>query len=276
MTATLVLALAGALTCWPAAPARLRVARALGPPAVGTMLPRLQGLARGARARPLPAIAATGAVGASLAGVGGAAAGLVLGLVVVRARGAARSARDRATATGVLAEGLGSFAAELRTGSPPAAAARAAARDGSGIGVRALTLVEATARLGGDVPGALRTAAGGRGTGEPGTADLRRFADAWALAERHGIGLAGLAEAVAVDLRARAGSPGACRRRSPARGPPRPCSGPSRCSACCSARGSARTRGRFSRAPSWGRRSSSSVSCCSVRGSSGPNASSSG
>lgn len=240
MNALVALALAGALGCWPHAPAPRRIGAVAPRPRNDAQSrtrrggPALVALLR----RPPAPLAALGgaAIGALTAGVGGAVGALVLGTVVLRLRRAGRRRRDRAAATHALAEGLGSFAAELRAGAPPAAAARAAARDagsgttggGSGLGARAtriavlrprrpgdacaraLALVEATARLGGDVPTALRAAASAESLAGD---DLRRFAGAWALAERHGIGLAGLAEAVAVDLRARTRFDGALRAR---------------------------------------------------------------
>jgi len=243
VNALVALALAGALGCWPHAPApsRLRTV-APRPPVVdgpdGTSRAASALVALLRRRPPAPLVAVGGAgFGALTAGVGGAVAALVLGTVVLRLRRGGRRRSDRAAATQALAEGLGSFAAELRAGAPPAAAARAAARDagsgttgpGDATGLRAtasrivgwrgprhqgatcsraLALVEATAHLGGDVPMALRSAA----TADPLAGDdLRRVAGAWALAERHGIGLAGLTEAVAVDLRARSRFDGALR-----------------------------------------------------------------
>ena len=160
------------------------------------------GLGWAGRRPPLPLLAVLAVpVGLAAAGPGGAVATLLVLGVAVRAHRAARATRERAATTRALAEALGSFAAELRAGAPPAAAARAAARDGDPRCTRILALVEATDRLGGDVPAAVRSAAAAldRRTGD----DLRRFAAAWALADRHGIGLAGPVAAVAVDLRAR-------------------------------------------------------------------------
>ncbi|GLZ52912.1 type II secretion system F family protein [Actinomycetospora sp. NBRC 106378] len=183
---------AAAVLTWPGSPAPVRV-RALAAAVSGP---------RAVRRPPVVALVTVG-LGAVvlLAGPGGGVAAAVVGGVLWRARTARRRDRARRTAVAGLAEGLAGFAADLRAGHPPAVAAGAAARDAHAVCARALTLVEATARLGGDVPGALRAHAdteplvGGH---------VRRLADAWALADRHGIGLAGLAEAVAEDLRARA------------------------------------------------------------------------
>ncbi|MEJ2869548.1 type II secretion system F family protein [Actinomycetospora sp. OC33-EN08] len=190
-----LLAGSAALALWPAAPAPARV-RGLG--VVG---------GPGGRAgrpwrRPPVVLAVVGALaGAGLvAGPGGAVAAGVVGAVLLRARRARRRDADRRAAVAGLADGLAGFAAELRAGHPPASAAAAASRDAHPVCTRALTLVEATARLGGDVPTALRAHAEGDALAG---GHVRRLADAWSLAERHGIGLAGLAEAVAEDLRAR-------------------------------------------------------------------------
>jgi tight adherence protein B len=193
VVASLVL-VAGATLTWPPAAARGRL-RALGP--------RSDGRPRGAVSR-VPAVvpALTGlGLAALVAGVGGAVAAVVLGAVLLRGRRARRIDRARTETTAGLAEGLAAFAAELRAGHPPAAAAAAAGRDAGTAARRALGRVEATARLGGDVPAALREQATTDPLAGP---HLRRLADAWSLADRHGIGLAALAEAVAEDLRARA------------------------------------------------------------------------
>jgi tight adherence protein B len=194
---TVVMALvlvAGAMLAWPpaGAPGRLRALapRPLGPP-------------RGAASRVpavVPALAGLG-LAALVAGAGGAVAAVVLGAVLLRGRRARQGERARTETTAGLAEGLAAFASELRAGHPPASAAAAAGRDAGTAARRALARVEATARLGGDVPAALHEQAATDPLAGP---HLRRLADAWSLADRHGIGLAALAEAVAEDLRARA------------------------------------------------------------------------
>jgi tight adherence protein B len=194
---TVVVALslvAAAVLVWPHAGAVGRL-RALAPRPVGPP--------RGAVARVpavVPLVAGLG-LAAALAGVGGAVAVVVLGAVLLRGRRARQGERARTETTAGLAEGLAAFAGELRAGHPPAAAAAAAGRDAETAARRALARVEATARLGGDVPSALREHATIDPLAGP---HLRRLADAWSLADRHGIGLAALAEAVAEDLRARA------------------------------------------------------------------------
>ncbi|MGH3683615.1 MAG: type II secretion system F family protein [Pseudonocardiaceae bacterium] len=140
-------------------------------------------------------------VGAVLAGPGGGfAAALMTGTAAARWR-AGRDRRVAATAATGLSDALGVLVAELRAGAHPGDAVRAAAdtqADGpSGAPpdvVRALDAVAAAAGLGGNVPAVLRAA---------GPVHLRawlgRLADAWSLADRYGIPLADLLDAVRSD-----------------------------------------------------------------------------
>ncbi|MDD7941716.1 type II secretion system F family protein [Actinomycetospora lutea] len=201
---SVVLALvAAALATWPAPSA----ARRLATPATPRRgRPALSGLLR-RRAVLLPGAAV---LGLGVAGVGGALAAVVLAATLSRHRAAAGAERERTAATGALAEALSSFAAEIRAGAPPATAAASAGADAHPAAARVMTLLGATAHLGGDVPAALRAAR----TREPALgAHLDRLAGAWALADRHGIALAGPAGAVAHDLRARARMAGGLRAR---------------------------------------------------------------
>ncbi|GAA4911262.1 tight adherence protein B [Actinomycetospora succinea] len=197
--------LAAALVCWPAPTAPLRVAV----PAAPSWRVSLSGLPALLRRR---AVLLPGAVvvGIGVAGPGGALAALALTATLHRHRTAAGAERDRTAATAGLAEALSSFAAEIRAGAPPTAAAASAGTDAHPVAARVMTLIGSTAHLGGDVPAALRAAR----TREPAVAvHLDRLAGAWALADRHGIALAGPAGAVAHDLRARARMAGGLRAR---------------------------------------------------------------
>lgn len=152
-------------------------------------------------------LALTAGIGALLAGPGGAlAAAMVTGTATGRWR-AGRDRRAAATAATGLSDALGVLVAELRAGAHPGDAVRAAADADSAPDAssntspnmstdvaRALAAVAGAATLGGDVPAALRSV---------GPAPLRswlgRLADAWSLADRYGIPLADLCDAVRSD-----------------------------------------------------------------------------
>jgi tight adherence protein B len=187
------------MLCWPAAVGRSRL----------TGLRRRESRARVAatygrwdtRRCGLLVVGLMAGVGALLAGAGGGvAAAMVTGTVVVRRR-AGRDCRTAATAATGLSDALGILVAELRAGAHPGDAITAAAEtqlDGSTHAgtdvVRALSAVAAAARLGGDVPAVLRSAGP-----VPLHAWLGRLADAWSLADRYGIPLADLLDAVRSD-----------------------------------------------------------------------------
>jgi len=151
-------------------------------------------------ARPEIVALAAGLAAAPVAGVGGAIAGAtVAGLVAHRWR-TARHARRRTAQLAELIDAVGLLVAELRVGAHPAAAAAAAASTGDDAAHRVLESVAAGARLGARVPVLLRRHA----AAEPAIADgLGRLASAWEVAERHGVALAELVDAVRVDLDAR-------------------------------------------------------------------------
>lgn len=101
----------------------------------------------------------------------------------------AAAADRRADLVVALCDGL---AADLRAGQPPGAAVVAAAEDWP-----ELAPVAAAARLGADVPKALREL-----SDRPGAAHLRVVAAAWQVGHRSGAGLAGTLTAAAAHLRA--------------------------------------------------------------------------
>jgi tight adherence protein B len=188
------------MLCWPAAVGRSRLtglrrreSRARVAATCGRWATRRCGL--------LVVVGLAAAVGALLAGAGGSlAAAMVTGIVVARRR-AGRDCRTAATAATGLSDALGILVAELRAGAHPGDAITAAAEtqvDGSACAgtdvVRALSAVAAAARLGGDVPAVLRSAGP-----VPLHAWLSRLADAWSLADRYGIPLADLLDAVRSD-----------------------------------------------------------------------------
>lgn len=113
---------------------------------------------------------------------------IAVGREVDRRRRSAAADR-RADLVLALCDGL---AADLRAGQPPVTALEAAAEDWS-----ELVPVASAARLGADVPTALRALAG-----RPGAGQLRVVAAAWQVAHRSGAGLARALELAAGNLRA--------------------------------------------------------------------------
>ena len=198
MLSLALVALAAAVLCWPAGAGRGRLTE------LGRRRVRAQVVATGPGSvtrRCLLLVALAAGLGALLAGPGGVlAAAMVTGTATAR-WWAGRDRRAVATAAIGLSDALGVLVAELRAGAHPSDAARAAADvppDGSADATRALAAAAAAARLGGDVPAALRGV---------GSAQLRswldRLADAWSLADRYGIALADLLDAVRSDTEQR-------------------------------------------------------------------------
>ncbi len=196
--------LAAAMLCWPAGGGRLRLADLRRHPGTAPIpaVASARGFAavltfRTSRRGGLVQVALVTVAGVLSVGLaGGLAAAMVSGTVGACHR-VSRARREMATATIELSDALGILVAELRAGAHPADALQAAAdrrAEAAGDVVRALATVSAAARLGGDVPAALRSA---------GPAQLRcwweRLAAAWSLAERHGIALADVLDAVRCD-----------------------------------------------------------------------------
>lgn len=187
LTPTACLALAAALLCAPAAPARARLA-ALCP---------TQRQRRSFRAVAAGPVLLGGAAGFLAAGPGGAMAGALVAVIAKHRR--ARS-RDTAAVTAVteqLAEALGRMAEEVRSGSHPAGALAGVEADGP-LARRILAPAATAAALGDDIAAAMRRASAENPTV---AADLDRLASAWSLSERHGVPLADLLAGAQADLR---------------------------------------------------------------------------
>ena len=195
-----VAALAAGVLCWPAGAGRSRLTglhlTGLGLIAVRAHLVP-EGRRWATRQGGLLLVGLAAGVGALLAGLGGGlAAAMVTGTVTTRWR-ANRDRRTAATAATSLSDALGVLVAELRAGAHPADAVQAAAdtqTGGPAEVVRALAAAAAAARLGGDVPAVLCSAAPNHLR-----CWLNRLALAWALADRYGIPLAELLDAVRGD-----------------------------------------------------------------------------
>lgn len=143
------------------------------------------------------AIRGAGGIGCALAFALGSgslmAALLVAGTVAVRVR-RSRRVRLHYTECGHLLDGLEAVISELRVGAHPSAAAAVAARESGGIAAAAFAAGSARSRLGGS---------GAEGVLRPDSviaAELGRVADAWQVAERHGLALADLLAAARADL----------------------------------------------------------------------------
>ncbi len=186
MVSTALLALAGALACLPHRHAADRLT-ALWPPLARTRRPWRTG----------GPVVAGGFVGFLIAGPGGALAGALVAITVERARAGRAALAAQTTGAAELADALRRITDELRAGSHPAAALAGVTADGP-VAARLLTPAATAARLGDDVPAALRRV---QDTAPGAATELGRVAAAWSLAERHGVPLADVLVGVQDDIR---------------------------------------------------------------------------
>ncbi len=130
-------------------------------------------------------------------GIGSAVAAVaVSGTVAMRWR-RTRVDKSRSVECGYLMAALEAVIGELRVGAHPSAAADVAARESEGVAARAFAIAAARTRLGG---------AGAEGLRQPDSvvaAELGRIAEAWQVAEHHGLALAELLSAARTDLAGR-------------------------------------------------------------------------
>ncbi|MEU4315496.1 hypothetical protein [Nocardia sp. NPDC024068] len=146
---------------------------------------------------PARAAAALGCVAAFGLGSGSLMAALLVAATVTTRVRRARAARVHRAECGNLLDGLEAVIAELRVGAHPGAAAAVAARETAGVAASAFAVGAARSRLGGS---------GAEGLLRPDSVigpELVRVADAWRVAERHGLALAELLAATRADLSAR-------------------------------------------------------------------------
>jgi len=145
-------------------------------------------------------IAGLGMAAAVLVGTGVGplvAAVLSTATVIIRTRRARRD-REQSTESSRLLDALEAVVGELRVGAHPSAAAEVAAREsGGGAAARAFAVSAARSRLGGSGAAGLRDADSVIGI------ELGRIADAWQVAESHGLALAELLSAARTDLAGR-------------------------------------------------------------------------
>lgn len=182
----------GAVLTWPANATDRRLRTLAGPPSRRAItLPRPNGLA----------VTSIAAVAALLAFGIGVAIAVAIGGVTVRTlwRSHRKNAEQLASAE-AMTDAVQGLVAELRSGAHPVAAAESAARDAREPARAVLTAVSATARLGGDLAVTLR----GLATDSPALAPvLGPLGHAWSLAQRHGLPLADVLDAVGNDVAGR-------------------------------------------------------------------------
>ncbi|MFX0580142.1 type II secretion system F family protein [Nocardia nepalensis] len=118
---------------------------------------------------------------------------LVGGTVGIRVRRASRD-RRRSVECAHLLDALEAVIGELRVGAHPSAAAEVAAHESRGEAARAFAVSAARSRLGGSGADGLRH------VDSIVDAELARIADAWQVAENHGLALAELLSAARTDL----------------------------------------------------------------------------
>ena len=171
-------------------------------------LGRRRGSAGAPRSLPAAVAISAGALAGLLAlGPVGAAAGVALATAWHRRRARGRAQREAASVTSELADALGRITEELRAGVHPAAALTGTGADGPHARA-VLAPVAAAAALGDDVPSALAAEA----DRHPAVArDLRRVAQTWALADRHGVAPAALLSDVLTGIRWRTAHAGRIR-----------------------------------------------------------------
>jgi tight adherence protein B len=199
--AGVALMLASAVGSWPAGPGRYRLAALLPRGQGATQHGRPRWVAEGAT-RTVLALVAVAVLGGLLAGPAGMVASAMLGALGLHRRRAALRRRRNQVELATLVEALGLMTTELRAGAHPANAAENAAENaaaGSDAAHRVFASVAVGARLGADVPSLLRRHAAVSTIPD----ELGRMAATWALAERHGVALAELLDAVRNDLDAR-------------------------------------------------------------------------
>jgi tight adherence protein B len=143
------------------------------------------------------------AIGGTVTILSGPVAGLAGALAAATAhrRWAARhTMRSTLAAIDALAEALRSMVSDLRAGAHPATAAESAAVDARQGAADAMRAIAAAARLDGDIDRALASSR----TRSPATATvLTQLSRAWKLAQRHGLPLAEVLDAVRGDLETR-------------------------------------------------------------------------
>ncbi|MFC9439904.1 type II secretion system F family protein [Nocardia sp. NPDC057030] len=180
-----LICLAFAVLAAPAAASRRRFEGLFAEPAVARKM---------RRDMVLRLVTGAGVVAVLVLGAGAfLAVAMVVGTVGFRVR-RVRLDRRRDAECGYLLDALEAVIGELRVGAHPSAAAEVAAREGRGESARAFAVSAGRSRLGGSAAEGLR---------QPDSivaGELSRIADAWQVAEQHGLALAELLSAARTDL----------------------------------------------------------------------------
>ncbi len=186
-----LLLVSAALLCWPDTRAATRLRNLAG------KRPRKR--LRTPKPSAVTLLAGALATGWLVAGPGGAAAATLLTVTIRHQLRHSTQGSHALAATDGLAEALRSLGAGLRAGAHPASAAESAAADAPPPTDATMRAIAAAARLDGDMTRALATV-----STPTLTTALTRVAAAWQLAQRHGLPLADVLDAVRRDLEQRA------------------------------------------------------------------------
>lgn len=191
MVSSALLSCGLALLCWPDSRAATRL-RAIA------QAPTRRRRVRLPRPSAVTFTAAAALAGWLVAGAGGAIASALVAATAWRRLRDRRRLRQSLAAFDGLAEALRSLVAGLRAGAHPAESAESAAADAQPQAAATMRAIAAAARLDGDVDRALGA------TEVPALASvLSRVSKAWTLAQRHGLPLAEVLDAVRRDLEQR-------------------------------------------------------------------------
>lgn len=182
-----------AVLCWPVRPAATRARVLCG----------WKGRVRRTGFRPGPrTVAVIVAVACCMvSGPAAAFSALLLAWTIGRGRRAASVQGRQLAADTSMAEALSALVAELRGGAHPGVAAERVARESRGVASAPLRTIANTVRLGGSVRRALARVAD---EFPPLALAVVRIGRAWELADRHGLPLAEVIDAVRSDLENRA------------------------------------------------------------------------
>jgi tight adherence protein B len=188
---------AAAMLCWPTRPAAQRLRRLIDPPPRGR--PTWQSLTRCVPGPPV-LIATAALLTLLLVGTGVAIAVAVGGATARVLWRSHHRVTEQLSSAEAMADAVHGLVTELRSGAHPVVAAESAAKDAREPARAVLTAISATARLGGDLAAPLRGFAAENPALAP---SLRPLIHAWALAQRHGLPLAEVLDAVRGDVAGR-------------------------------------------------------------------------